>query len=142
MEEFRQVYILLDALDECSQRVELMDAIGTLTRWKLHNSHVLVTSRRERDLEISVNGLGIWKNSICLESEVVDEDIRRYVRQRLAEDKSLSKWGKNIDLQKEIEAALMQGSQGMYVFFATALISHPLLTHYQVPLGCVPARYA
>ncbi|KAH7073704.1 ankyrin repeat-containing domain protein [Paraphoma chrysanthemicola] len=108
------IYIVLDALDECSQRPELLEVISIMAQWPSGNTHILVTSRRERDLESSLEDLGDRENSICLTSKVVDDDIRKYVRQRLADDKTLSKWGKDTVLKAEIETALMQGSQGMF----------------------------
>jgi Cdc6-like AAA superfamily ATPase len=113
-QELPHVYIVLDALDECSERTKLMDIIETISTWKLQNLHVLVTSRRERDIQSSLAPLIDQKNSICLQSEVVDVDIHRYVQQRLSKDKRLSKWGKDLALSEEIEAALMKGAHGMY----------------------------
>jgi hypothetical protein len=63
------------------------------------------------------------KNWVCLQSEVVDEDIQRYVRQRLSDDKSLRKWEKDVAIRQEIETVLMEGARGMYI--------SPL--HYHLP---------
>jgi hypothetical protein len=56
------------------------------------------------------------QNIICLQKELVDRDIFTYVRQRLSDDKSLSKWQKDPDIRHEIEMVLMKGAQGMYVY--------------------------
>jgi ankyrin repeat protein len=112
MQAFTRVYIVLDALDECSQRDKLMQVCSTTGQWGLLNSHVVATSRRERDIEVVLAGIGGHENSMILESGLVDEDIRRYVRQRLSEDKALSKWARDYTLRDEIETALMKGSQG------------------------------
>jgi hypothetical protein len=116
IQELPQIYIVLDALDECAQRVELMEMFETTVKWKEPNLHLLVTSRRERDIESSLQGCVDPQNSICLQSEVVDKDIEHYVRQRLLVDKALSKWSKDIALRQEVETALMEGSKGMCVF--------------------------
>jgi hypothetical protein len=113
IQDLPQIYIVLDALDECAQRADLMEMFETMVGWKLPNMHLLVTSRRERDIESSLEGFVDPQNSICLQSEVVDKDIQQYVRQRLSDDKGLSKWGKDIALRQEIEKALMEGSKGM-----------------------------
>jgi hypothetical protein len=113
MQTFAQVYIILDALDECSQRDKLMQVCSTIGQLGLLNSHIIATSRRERDIEIILAEIGSPESSMILECGLVDEDIRRYVRQRLSEDKALSKWAKGYTLRKEIESALMKGSQGM-----------------------------
>jgi hypothetical protein len=113
-QEFPQSYIVLDALDECTDRAELMIILERMAGWKLDESHVLVTSRKERDIEISLESIVDTQNIICLQSELVDMDISTYVRQRLSDDKSLSKWQRDPDIRHEIETALMKGAHGMY----------------------------
>jgi hypothetical protein len=110
-----QVYIILDALDECMHRSELMDVLETVAGWHLQNVHLLVTSRRERDIEISLGTYIAEENTICLQSDIVNVDIERYVRQRLSDDKSLIKWQKDAAIKEEIESALMRGAHGMYM---------------------------
>ncbi|KAF2818594.1 hypothetical protein CC86DRAFT_336723, partial [Ophiobolus disseminans] len=105
---------MLDALDECAQRADLTEMLEAMASWQLPNVHLVVTSRRERDIESSLQGLVDPQNAICLQSEVVDKDIQQYVRQRLSGNKGLSKWGKDAALRQEIEMALMQGSKGMF----------------------------
>lgn len=62
--------------------------------WQLPNVHLVVTRRQERNIESSLEGLVHPQNSICLQSEVVDKDIQQHARQRLSDDKGLSKWAK------------------------------------------------
>ena len=114
--QFPQAYIVLDALDECIDRAELMSTLEGIAGWRLDKLHLLVTSRRERDIESSLECLVEDRNIICLQSKLVDEDIRRYVHQRLSTDKELKKWQKDPDIVCEIETALMNGAQGMYVY--------------------------
>jgi hypothetical protein len=114
IQELSQVYIMLDALDECTQRAELMEILEIIAGWKLKNVHLIMTSRRERDIESTLQAFIEPQDSICLQSEIVDKDIQQYVRQRLSDDKGLHKWN-DTALQEEIEAALMKGSKGMYV---------------------------
>jgi hypothetical protein len=75
--------------------------------------HLLVTSRKERDIENSLESFVGRQNTICLQNELVDKDIQRYVRQRLSNDERLKKWQKDPAIGKEIETALMKGAQGM-----------------------------
>jgi hypothetical protein len=121
MQEFTQVYVVLDALDECTQRSELIDMLETVAGWQLNNLHLLMTSRRERDIERSLEGYVKEENTVCLQRDVVDQDIQRYVQQRLNDDKSLEKWDKNAAVRQEIEAALMYRARGMYVFLPSSL---------------------
>lgn len=113
VQEFPQVYIVLDALDECTHRVELMGMLETIAGWQLENLHLLATSRKERDIESSIEGFVDDQSRICLQSELVDEDIKRYVQQRLSDDKNLVKWTKDAVIKQEIENALMTGARGM-----------------------------
>lgn len=54
IQEFPQSYIILDALDECTDRAELMSIVETIAGWQLQKLRLLVTSRRERDIETSL----------------------------------------------------------------------------------------
>jgi hypothetical protein len=111
--EFPQVFVVVDALDECTDREELMSILEMITRWQFLGLHLLVTSRKERDIESSLECLVDESNIICLQSNLVDEDIRRYVHEKISTDKNLKKWQKDPDIVKEIETALMKGAQGM-----------------------------
>jgi hypothetical protein len=113
MQEFTQVYVVLDALDECTQRSELMNTLEIVAGWQLDNLHLLMTSRKERDIERSLEGYVKEEDAICLQRDVVDQDIQRYVQQRLHDDKRLEKWNKDVAVRQEIEAALMGGARGM-----------------------------
>jgi hypothetical protein len=115
-QEFTHVYVVLDALDECAQRSELMDMLEAVAEWQLDNLHLLMTSRKERDIESSLEKHIRDKDAACLQRDVVDKDIQRYVQQRLRVDKSLAKWNKDTVVRQEIEAALMGGARGMQVF--------------------------
>jgi hypothetical protein len=114
-QEFAHVYVVLDALDECSQRLELMHMLETVARWQLNNLRLLMTSRKERVIERSLEGYVEEENAVCLQRDIVDQDIQRYIKQRLHGDKGLAKWNKDAAVRQEIEAALMGGARGMYV---------------------------
>ncbi|CAN9382094.1 unnamed protein product [Alternaria alternata] len=73
-----------------------------------------MTSRKERDIEISLRTYVGDDDIVGLQSEVVDGDIVRYVQQRLRCDKSLVKWNKDAQIREEIEVALMHGARGMF----------------------------
>ena len=51
IQELPEVYVVLDALDECAQHEELMQTLKAIAGWKLQNLHLLVTSRREHAIE-------------------------------------------------------------------------------------------
>jgi hypothetical protein len=64
--EFPQVFILLEALDGCRQRQELMEVLETAAGWHLDNLHLLVTSRKEQDIVSPVEGYIKEENTIRL----------------------------------------------------------------------------
>ncbi|KAF2626317.1 HET-domain-containing protein [Macroventuria anomochaeta] len=117
MQQFKHAYIVLDALDECTQRQELMNVLETVAGWQLDNVHLLMTSRKERDIETSLEDYIREEDAICLQRDVVDRDIQQYVQQRLSDDKTLAKWNTDAAVRQEIETALMCGARGMYVCF-------------------------
>jgi hypothetical protein len=139
MQEFTQVYVILDALDECTQRSELMTMLKTVAGWQLDNLHLLVTSRKERDIETCLENYVREEDAICLQRDVVDQDIQRYVQQRLRDKKSLAKWTKDAAISQEVEDALMRGAHGMYVF--NQFFTEPKLTIVQVSMGCMPTGH-
>ncbi|KAE8823749.1 hypothetical protein PTNB73_10123 [Pyrenophora teres f. teres] len=114
MEEFTHVYVILDALDECTQRSELMDMLETVAEWQLDNLHLLMTSRKEWDIETSLERYVGEEDAISLQREVVDQDIQRYVQQRLRGKTSLAKWTKDAAISQEVEDALIRGAHGMF----------------------------
>ncbi|KAL6155795.1 hypothetical protein ACJQWK_05014 [Exserohilum turcicum] len=44
MLQFANIYVVLDALDECARRLELMNMLGIVAGWQLSNLHLLMTS--------------------------------------------------------------------------------------------------
>lgn len=103
------VYVVVDALDECSDPTDLLALMTEITSWKLDNLHILATSRRERYIEDSLGQL--VSAQIGLDSSVVDEDIRTYLSAKLGMDPRFKKWTAEEHL--EIEDTLIGGADGM-----------------------------
>jgi hypothetical protein len=112
-QSFPQVYLVLDALNECGDRKTLLDGLQSIAAWKLENLHLLVTSKKEHDISNSLTTFIHQEDMICLQSAVIDPDIQTYIRQRLSEDKTLEKWRKDEKIQADIESMLMEGANGM-----------------------------
>jgi len=113
--EFPQACIFLGALDEFSHRAELMETLEKIMQWQIDGCHLILTSRKERDIELSLENLVEGCNIIFLQSNLVDMDIRSDVYHRLSVDKNLSKWRTDPNIVHEIETAMMKGAHGMYV---------------------------
>ncbi|KAL5325365.1 hypothetical protein ACEPPN_006490 [Leptodophora sp. 'Broadleaf-Isolate-01'] len=110
LDEFGETFLILDALDECKEREELLLLLENFTSWGAGNLHVLATSRRERDIEETLESL--TTSEICLQSALVDNDIRTYLSERLQNDPKLNRWPANV--RGEIKDTLMEGAQGMF----------------------------
>lgn len=71
-----EVVIILDALDECVTRDELLQWIGSL---KSSNAQLIMTSRPDADFRSSIPHLLGQHNCVSLDKKAVDADIRAYV---------------------------------------------------------------
>lgn len=115
IKQFPATYIILDALDECNNRGELLEVLESMAGWQLERLHMIVTSRKEQDIEDSLESFIDKQNVVCLQSALVNEDIREFVRHRLYVDKRFKRWHKNEELRQEIEETLMKKAHGMLV---------------------------
>ena len=113
MTSLEDTYILLDALDECDDRYELLTIIEQIVSWEDVTLHVLVTSRREIDIDEALRPLSSLQNCISIQGTLVEADIRIYVHDRLQIDRKLRRWQKIPDMQREIEDSLMKKANGM-----------------------------
>jgi hypothetical protein len=113
LQGFQKAYIIIDSLDECTERVLLLSWIKIIIESKLANVHLLVTSRQERDIEDHLRLLSPTR--VCLEKEFDNRDIEEYLDRVLQTDSDFKQWGEKT--QGDIRAALMKGGQGMYASF-------------------------
>ena len=113
IQEFDETFIILDALDECKERQELLTDIDEIAGWKNEKLHMLATSRRENDIEESLEPLVNDQEKICIQSALVNDDIRAYILERLRSDRRLRRWQKKPQVQQEIERTLMDKADGM-----------------------------
>ncbi|KAF8518085.1 ankyrin repeat-containing domain protein [Gautieria morchelliformis] len=114
---FRNVYIVFDALDECPQRAELLNLLREINDWGLGTLHLLVTSRRERDLEEALDSF--VSHHVPLEQRVVDHDIRVHVSKTLDRDIKFKRY--STEDKKMIESTLTEGAHGMFRLVACQL---------------------
>jgi hypothetical protein len=110
--EFNHVFIILDALDECADKDELMDSIQELVTWGLEMLHMLVTSRNEKEIEDGLDLALTDEQKVYIKSDLIDGDIRAYIHARLQTDKKLKRW-QNDKYSGMIETTLMEKADGM-----------------------------
>jgi hypothetical protein len=111
--ELEDVFIVIDALDECpkgDERGELLRLIGDTKSWSLPNLHLLATSRKEPDIEDELTPL-LTSVAIPIQGSEVESDIKLYIASELATDSKLRKWSS--DIRAEIENTLAAGANGM-----------------------------
>lgn len=107
----RPLYIILDALDESSQKETLREIL--LDFYHEENIKILVTSRKENDVDIVMKDMESIK--VTAEGRVIDNDIKLYIKRRLMTDSKLNRWPDKV--KDEIETVLLNRARGMYVYF-------------------------
>jgi len=112
-QEFGDIYIIFDALDECTDKLELLNVIEEIYSWKMGNLHFILTSRQEKDIQESFDSLIGKDKQISIQSALVNDDIRAYVQERLKTDRQLRRWKSRSEVRQEIEDALMDKAAGM-----------------------------
>lgn len=113
-----EVWIVLDALDECRTRKGhptegLLRWIESIRSSQEINIHLLATSRPEQDIKSAIETWVRQQDVIPIQSDLVAEDICAYVHTKVREDKGLSRWKSRPDVQDEIESTLTQKAHGM-----------------------------
>jgi len=108
---FRRTYVMMDALDECSERQAMLELIAQVVArdQNLKKINLLITSRRERDIETTLQD--IVTDSIRIQSAQIEADIRLHVNSRLSHDSRLKRRPESV--KKEIEKTLIEGANGM-----------------------------
>jgi hypothetical protein len=109
IQSFARVYIVVDALDECSERGKLLQLLKTFWEKKPANVSCFLASRRESEIEDSVNTIADYH--ITCHGTIVDGDIRKYIQHRLGSEKAFKQWPENT--RSEVERTLYTKSQGM-----------------------------
>ena len=112
LDDFHHVYLIVDALDECTERGALLTWINKITEWKVGNLHLLVTSRPEPEIEKRLQSLEPVR--VCLENQFVDRDIAVYIDSVLHDDQQPMAWKDDVDTCKIVKSSLSQKAQGMY----------------------------
>ena len=115
LEPFDDAFILIDALDECTDKTNLEYYIERMSAWESDRLHVLMTSRREaftlnclapkvrKDLQID---FGAQENS----------DIKLWLEDQLTNRPigfKFDKWNRPFDTKKMILETLLARSTGM-----------------------------
>ena len=118
IEQVKEVWLVLDALDECSTRrgpsaEGLLSWIREVLNSEQRNVHLLVTSRPEQDIEVGIMEFAHNDDIVPIQSSLITDDISAYVRTRVRDDNGLKRWRSQPEVQNEIETRLMEKADGM-----------------------------
>ncbi|KAF5699602.1 hypothetical protein FGLOB1_11266, partial [Fusarium globosum] len=120
MQTAGKVFILIDALDECTTRGELLHWINSMAS---SNAQLIVTGRPEVEFQSAIPCSFDEHNCILLDKQAVNADIHSYVEATLEQkpdfvDKKLSQ-----DILDDIRDKIGDGADGMFRWAACQLES-------------------
>ncbi|KAK1252130.1 hypothetical protein MKX08_003317 [Trichoderma sp. CBMAI-0020] len=118
---FSNVYVVIDALDECpllnDQRENLLKSLGRILGNAPNNLHVFLTSRKEQDIDKKLRSFLLPPSRLEIDllviSATLKRDIGHYIDQRLATD-YFSSWPQII--KEEVKQSLMEKADCMYQY--------------------------
>lgn len=109
LEVFDSTYIVIDSLDECVTKADLLRWLRSVASETSANVHLLLTSRPEPDIEYGLAALAnLQKISIGDQSTMNDISVYLDARLHAAE---MDKWRE--PEKQQIRRALLDGSGGM-----------------------------
>lgn len=111
---FERAYIIIDALDECTDWQKVLVWINSLLRSTAGRAHVLFSSRPEKDISENLGSAEFDSlTQISLNGKHSDADIEKYVDAMLAQ---MTRW--DSATLALVRKALITGASGMYVWFS------------------------
>jgi hypothetical protein len=117
IEAFDDVYIVLDALDECAERKDVLKWIKQMTSWRKSKLHLLATSRPEEDIARDLRLLD--PDHVNIKQDLVSRDVERYINSILYDEDSFEQWGDEINA--DIKNTVLESAEGMYVLCQCAI---------------------
>ncbi|KFY08508.1 hypothetical protein V492_06166, partial [Pseudogymnoascus sp. VKM F-4246] len=126
VEGFDAVYLIIDALDECTTskgtRATLMRSLVKLQKHSPPNVHILVTSRQEPDIEAAFDRVPLGsedKIDLLRFRDAVNNDIGVFIQQRLDSPEFDNVSEETKELAKTM---LLEKADGMFQYVALQLI--------------------
>ena len=115
---FSQAYIMIDALDECTDREKTLNWVNKLvldTNCKVANLHIVVTSRPERDIHEILTALDPHPIDV---GEANTEDIVEYLKFHM--ESKFTKYDENTCAK--IKAEMEEHAEGSYVYLVLSFV--------------------
>ncbi|KAJ5641187.1 hypothetical protein N7490_005187 [Penicillium lividum] len=117
----QKIQIVIDALDECKTKQDLLLWLESFSRSGHAGLHLLITSRTEQDIESEITRWLNQRSIVSILQGPVNTDIRVYVHERLRNDRGFERWHSRPIVQDEIETELMKKAGGMFRWAACQL---------------------
>jgi hypothetical protein len=111
VQSFRDVYIVVDALDEIpfgNHRMDMLDYLNGIRGWSEPGLHIFVTSRNETDIRDELSTAAM--KMVSMKNDSVARDITAYIHWHLRNHRRLRKWETYFD---KIEDALVRRADGV-----------------------------
>lgn len=116
LQSFENVYVFLDALDECAgdnsgscdQWDELYETINLIRGWTIPGLHMLTTSRDDPEIRDAL--CPSTEESISMKNPAVNSDIALFIDTQLKSRKRLRKWSESHEL---IKSELLRRADGV-----------------------------
>jgi hypothetical protein len=113
MNHVEKIQVVIDALDECKTRKDLLLWMEKLAGSGHTKLYLLATSREEEEIKSELKRWLHQDNFVSIQRDPVNHDIRAYVRRRLRKDRGFERWRSKSSVQDEIETELMKKADGM-----------------------------
>ncbi|PGG99833.1 hypothetical protein GX51_06125 [Blastomyces parvus] len=114
IDTFEESFIVIDALDVCSNVSELLHIIRNILCRSSSKVHILSTSRQEKCIEDEVNSLPGNVQKATMNKTLVNRDICTYVQECLKTNPKFKRWDKYSDILKAIENRTINKADGMF----------------------------
>jgi hypothetical protein len=98
------IYIILDALDECTDVQGLTSMFRAISGWGLPSMRIFVASRYETPIQEVLEPISAIQK-LNVHGQAIQDDISTYIRQRM---KSSKFWQKRPDIFSEVQNALVE----------------------------------
>ncbi|KAF4553944.1 Ankyrin repeat-containing protein 27 [Elsinoe fawcettii] len=113
-----ETWLVLDGLAESTYESKI--ASERSTEWLKYlrsadsNIHILVTSRPESEIKLSIESWAKREEVMTLQGDQVTRDIDAYINAVVADDLRLQRWQHRSGIQNEIRKALSENARGMF----------------------------
>lgn len=110
----RKIFLVLDALDESTTRVELLKWIkDVISTHELDHVRLIATGRPEAEFQREIPLLIGKDNCLLLDKDAINTDIRSYVMARLEQSPEFAKWASFPSVLEQIRNEIGSKPDGM-----------------------------